>query len=199
MEILRFEDSTSPAPKRKKSSKGYITLGFVAAVFGIGSAFATTSVQINGGQGISLGQGVTLATACDTEIDIVPITSMTVNSETKAPTFYLTELQVNGIDTDEGTSATESVAATYGCGGKSFDIQVFNTAPTPVAYSCELLQPDGAVEVYEVDGDQKTITCVGSTLSFPISTALDGDRNYKIVFDEAPSGISYITLVSRES
>ena len=49
MEILRFEEATPTAPKRKKSSKGYLTIGFIATVFGLGSAFATTSssIQIN--------------------------------------------------------------------------------------------------------------------------------------------------------
>jgi hypothetical protein len=213
MEILRFEDSTSPAPKRKKSSKGYITLGFVAAVFGIGSAFATTTVQINGGDGISLGQGVTLAAACDTDIDIVPITAMTVENP-GGPTFYLTELQINGVDPDLGTPATDSDLATYGCGNKFFDIQIFNTATTPTAYSCaplappadpmKALEPITPVKVYEITRGvpnvevEKTIDCDGSTLSFEVIEKDGGDRDYKIVFVDAPSAISYITLVSRE-
>jgi hypothetical protein len=203
MEILRFEDSTSPAPKRKKSSKGYITLGFVAAVFGIGSAFATTTVQINSGLGVSLGQGVTLAAACDENIDITPITAMrVVGDETKVPTFFLTELEINDIEAQPRTPATDTEEAVNGCGGQFFDVQIFNTAPTPTAITCELLQPDaliGVIEVPSVEGDLPTISCVGSTISFQIKSRTDGDRLYKIVFDDAPSAISYITLVSRES
>jgi hypothetical protein len=201
MEILRFEDSTSPAPKRKKSSKGYITLGFVAAVFGIGSAFATTTVQINSGQGISLGQGVTLAAACDTDIDIVPITAMTVE-DPGGPTFYLTELQINGIDAQE--TNLDADPAVTGCGGQVFDVQIFDTATPTTAYGCGVLVPVGAnpLKIYEGSVEEpnlRTITCESSTLSFEVSPVDDEDRDYKIVFDQAPSDISYITLVSRES
>jgi hypothetical protein len=200
MEILRFEDSTSPAPKRKKSSKGYITLGFVAAVFGIGSAFATTTVQINSGDGISLGQGVTLAAACDTDIDIVPITAMTVETP-GGPTFYLTELQINGIDSQE-TNLDVDPAVT-GCGDQVFDVQIFDTqTPTPEPYSCIELDPS-AVAVDGVPLIESGLICrddeTGGTLSLQVASVDDEDRDYTISFNEAPSDISYITLVSRES
>jgi hypothetical protein len=194
MEILRFEDSTSPAPKRKKSSKGFITLGFVAAVFGIGSAFATTTVEINSGDGISLGQGVTLAAACDTDIDIVPITAMTVE-DPDGPTFYLTELQINGIDA-QGTNLV-AVPAVTGCGGQVFDIQIFNPL-TDLPYGCIDLELFGDVTVLE-EATPGIIDCDLSTLSFEVSPVDDEDRDYKIEFVKAPSAISYITLVSRES
>jgi hypothetical protein len=217
MEILRFEEATSPAPKRKKSSKGFLTISFVAVLFGVGSAFATTTVAINGGQGVSLGQGVTLAAACDERIGIVPITTMELFGETEplAPTFFLRELEINDIEAQRRTPATETEDAVNGCGGQFFDIQIFNTATTPTAYPCappagpdfpmNSLEFDGDVKVYEVTrGDpdvevEKIIDCDGSTLSFEIIAKDDGDRDYKIVFVRAPSAISYITLVSRES
>jgi hypothetical protein len=194
MEILRFEDSTSPAPKRKKSSKGYITLGFVAAVFGIGSAFATTTVEINSGDGISLGQGVTLAAACDTDIDIVPITAMTVE-DPGGPTFYLTELQINGIDSQETNLGVDP--AVTGCGGQVFDIQIFNPL-TDLPYQCIDLELFGDVTVLE-EATPGIIDCNISTLSFEVLAFDSEDRDYKIEFVKAPSAISYITLVSRES
>ena len=92
MELLRFDDAVSNSPRRKKSSRGMLAVGLVATLFGISSAFATTSVSINDNQGVSLGQGVTLAAACDSAISIVPITSMMLESD--VPTFYLTKLQV---------------------------------------------------------------------------------------------------------
>jgi hypothetical protein len=194
MEILRFEEATSPAPKRKKSSKGYITLGFVAAVFGIGSAFATTTVEINSGDGISLGQGVTLAAACDTDIDIVPITAMTVE-DPGGPTFYLTELQINGIDSQETNLGVDP--AVTGCGGQVFDIQIFNPL-TDLPYQCIDLELFGDVTVLE-ETTPGSIDCNISTLSFEVLAFDSEDRDYKIKFVKAPSAISYITLVSRES
>ena len=61
MEILRFEEAPSSAPKRKKSSKGYLAVGLVATLFGVSSAFATNSITINNDQNISLGQGISNA------------------------------------------------------------------------------------------------------------------------------------------
>jgi hypothetical protein len=195
MEILRFEDSTSPAPKRKKSSKGYITLGFVAAVFGIGSAFATTSVQINGGQGISLGQGVTLATACDTEIFISPSTEMVVVDDT-TPTFFLSSLAITGVDSNVKSVASGGL----GCGTMIFDIQIFDGEQEP--YTCTELKANVTAPEMVYSWGSNEITCADDKLSFDvkIEPPTGGlNSSYTINFDEAPSGISYITLVSRES
>jgi hypothetical protein len=200
MEILRFEEATTTAPKRKKSSKGYLTAGFVAALFGIGTALAsaTTEIAINNGSGISLGQGVTLAAACDSQIDIQPITAMTLETvETvEVPTFYLTELQINGIDAQLEAKATDTTAAVTGCGAKYFDIQIFNPS-TDAAYECGTAtnQLDGVTIEHDGTGTP-SITCVDSTLSFRVLTEAT-DKNYTISFDQAPSSISYITLVTR--
>jgi len=207
MQILRFEEATSPAPKRKKSSKGFLTLSFVAVLFGVGSAFATTTVQINSGQGVSLGQGVTLAAACDNEIDISPITEMrVVGDATPSPTFFLGKLVIEGVNPVLRAAATDSTPAVNGCGNQTFDVQIFNTAPTPTAYNCVDLQPLGAgfeVEAIErregADPAYTGITCTDSTISFQVNDFTSGNSRYDIDFDDAPSAISYITLVSRES
>jgi hypothetical protein len=187
MEILRFEDAGSTTPQRKKSSKGMLAVGLVATLFGISSAFASSTITINGAAPIALGQGVTAVTACDTAIRIVPSTEMTV--ETGTPTFFMTSLSINDID-----AKRQDAASGLGCGGKIFDLQVFNSSSTP--YACSELNP-GAV-AQELGGDPQTLTCSTNKLSFPVSEA-DSDRNYLISFTKAPSDISYITLVTRES
>jgi hypothetical protein len=201
MEILRFEEASTTAPKRKKSSKGYLTAGFVAALFGIGTALAsaTTTIEINNDQGISLGQGVTLATACDTEIGVVPITEMEVTGG--EPIFYLTELQINDIDTELTTpadpAATPPVLAKSGCGDKYFDIQIFNPV-TNLPYTCAQLSPTSTFTV-----SPGAISCVNdlddNKLTFQVVKSADESVDYKIEFVKAPSSISYITLVSRNS
>ena len=198
MEILRFEEATTTAPKRKKSSMGYLTAGFVAALFGIGTALAsaTTEIEINDGGGISLGQGVTLAAACDTEIDVVPITEMEVTGG--EPIFYLTELQINYIDTDLTTPADPladpPVEAKSGCGDKYFDIQIFNPV-TNLPYTCAQLSPTDPFTV-----NPGAISCVDDNkLTFQVVKDAGESVDYKIEFVKAPSGISYITLVSRNS
>ena len=197
MEILRFEEAATTAPKRKKSSKGFITAGFVAAIFGIGTALAsaTTTIEINNDDGISLGQGVTLATACDTVIDVVPITEMEVTGG--EPIFYLAELNINDIDTDKTTPAAPPVAAKSGCGDKYFDIQIFNPV-TNLPYTCAELSPTTTFTV-----SPGAISCVDdlddNKLTFQVVKDAGETVDYKIEFVKAPSSISYITLVSRNS
>ena len=73
MEILRFEEASTSAPKRKKSSKGYLAVGLVATLFGVSSAFATNSITINADNNISLGQGISTFTTCDDKIAVILI------------------------------------------------------------------------------------------------------------------------------
>jgi hypothetical protein len=188
MEILRFEEATTTAPKRKKSSKGYLTAGFVAALFGIGSAFASNTIAINGNAPIALGQGVTIVTECDTSISISPITSMTV--EAGGPKFYMNELQIGDVNT------SLPGADGLGCGGATFDIQIFDAGNNP--YTCTALNPGVIAQEQGLLGAAQALTCgVDNKLSFKISSLNPGDRDYTISFTNAPSDISFITLVSR--
>lgn len=189
MEILRFEDAGSTTPQRKKSSKGMLVVGLVATLFGISSAFASSTITINGAAPIALGQGVTAVTACDTAISLVPNTEMSI--ETGTPTFFMTSLAINGID----ASVSDSTTAGLGCGGKIFDIQIFNGSNTP--YSCADLNANATVK--DVKGYDWPLTCSTNKLSFTVVGVADTNRPYLIEFTKAPSTISYITLVTRES
>jgi hypothetical protein len=195
MEILRFEEATPTAPKRKKSSKGYLAVGFVATIFGLGSAFASSTITINSSVPIALGQGVSLVAACDDQMRINPSTSMeVVDTE---PTFYLTSLEILDVNGATATAASNGL----GCAGKYFDLQLFSATST--AYTCtQLLQPDETIlpTVSYTDGvtsGTKTSTCGSSKLSFQVPSKVSGDWDFTIPFTEAPSDISYITLVSR--
>jgi hypothetical protein len=189
MELLRLDDAGSTTPQRKKSSKGMLVVGLVATLFGISSAFASSTITINGAAPIALGQGVTAVTACDTAISVVPATEMRV--ETGTPTFFMTSLAFGGIDVRKSDSST----AGLGCGGKIFDIQIFNKDNVP--YTCGQLNPP--TRIREVGGDLMTLNCDTDKLSFNVAEASDGDRTYAISFASAPSEISYITLVTREA
>jgi hypothetical protein len=191
MQILRFEEATTTAPKRKKSSKSYLAVGFVATIFGLGSAFASNTIEINGSAPIALGQGVILVTACDTEVSVVPVTEMIVE-DPGGPTFYMNELQISGID----ATATNAVTG-LGCGGKTFDVQIYNGSNDP--YSCVDLKLPGGLP--SAPNDYIGLTCTGAdndTLSIAVLPKDPGaDSNYIITFNKAPSDIGYITLVTR--
>ena len=192
MEILRFEEATTTAPKRKKSSKGYLTAGFVATLFGLGSAFASNTIAINDNAPIALGQGVTIVTACDTAVSVVPITEMIVENP-DGPTFYMTELQISGIDDAETNAVTG-----LGCGGKTFDVQIYDGSNNP--YTCLDLNLPGLDP--SAPNDLTVLSCTGegfNKLSFDVSPKPLVDSNYIITFNKAPSNISYITLVTRQT
>ena len=189
MEILRFDDAGSTTPQRKKSSKGMLVVGLVATLFGISSAFASSTITINGAAPIALGQGVTAVTACDDVISIAPITEMSVVSDT--PTFFMTNLVIGNINTNPSDAVTG-----IGCGGKTFDVQVFDVSKNP--YDCTALHSKGTV-IEAGNSIPLSSTCTSNKLSFGISTAYYANSTYTIEFNNAPAEISYITLVSRES
>jgi hypothetical protein len=167
-----------------------LVVGLVATLFGISSAFASSTITINGAAPIALGQGVTAVTACDTAISLVPTTEMSV--ETGTPTFFMTSLAINGID----ASLSDSTTAGLGCGNKIFDIQIFNASN--VAYTCAALHANA--QISDVKGYLHDLNCVDSNkLSFTVVAVADTNRPYLIEFAKAPSDISYITLVTRES
>ena len=97
MEILRFEEASTSAPKRKKSSKGYLAVGLVATLFGVSSAFATNSITINNDQNISLGQGISTFTTCDSYIAVIPNTELNGDLET----FGLTSVTIGALYDDK--------------------------------------------------------------------------------------------------
>ncbi len=198
MEILRFEEVGSPTPLRKKSSRGMIIAGLVATLFGIGSAFASTSISINSGNAVGVGSGVSLVTACDTAITLAPH-SVVVTGGDSGPVFNTDYIAISNVDT-----ATTSVSTGLGCGGQYFDLQVFTGATSSaVAYTCTQLKHDDGFNVTYVDEETlKNIsaTCSSSIISFQIPTGiLAANPVFTVPFTSAPLDISYLTLVSRSS
>jgi hypothetical protein len=197
MEILRFEEAGSPTPRRKKSSKGLIIAGLVATLFGIGSAFASTSISINSGSAVGIGSGVSLVTACDTAITVAPHSAV-VTGGASGPVFNTDNIALSNIDT-----ATTNASTGLGCGGQYFDLQVFTGATTSaVPYTCSQLNHVAGFNVTYVDGTSKNIsaTCANSIISFQIPTGIAAANPvFNVPFTSATLDISYITLVSRSS
>ena len=191
MEILRFDDAGSTTPQRKKSSRGMLAVGLVATLFGISSAFASSTIQINGDAPIALGQGVTSVTACDEAITIAPKTTM--STKTGEPVFYLETITVTNVD-------TRTTVAGVGCGTKIFDLQVFHGSPA-VAYTCTELKNSGGVSVS--GGAAITSSCTGSTISFTIpvsgTSGLGANPEFEIPFADGPGTFGYVTLISRSA
>jgi len=87
MEILRFVEAPTGAPIRKKSSRSFLALGLVATLFGISTAFASSTIAINNGTNVQLGQGVVTVSGCDSNIGFKPVTKLAPD----ATSFQLTD------------------------------------------------------------------------------------------------------------
>ncbi|CAB4616309.1 MAG: hypothetical protein F2589_04660 [Actinobacteria bacterium] len=141
MEILRFNEAESNTPKRKKSSRGMIALGLVATLFGVGSALASSTISINSGDPINVGQGVSLVTACDEDnsidirfgtalkgkIEILDPEEDDLSAGDKAagkikgkPVFFTNNIELSKVDGRENDEATG-----FGCGTQYFSLQVY--------------------------------------------------------------------------
>jgi len=214
MEILRFDESVTPAPKskRKHSSRGYIAIGLVATMFGIGTAFASSTITVNEGTGglISLGAGVTAVTNCDDSITVTPHSGV-VLERGKAPAFKVDSIvisNINGADPDPVTK--------LGCEGMFFTIQVYdsstgtvtpkpcNTAPGNLGFT-----PDASTAVTDADSTLSICGGANDSIKFQIhggtvapalgSTHGKSGNEIYVINTDFSSNFDYITLVSSNS
>ena len=210
MEILRFDEEQAPRFRKRKSSIGWVLTGVVAVTLGLGSAFATTTITVNGNAPISLGQGVAATATCDNEIAVLPHATIdptaTVLDGAK-PVFLFTSLSLGGVDTTAFTTSTG-----LGCGSRVFKIDFFthassNGALTPI--SCSDLVDSGAGLSFTVlSGDSSThsassdISCQTNSLYVTIPTTSYADNGLTISglkLSPAAHPLDYITLVSQAS
>jgi hypothetical protein len=199
MEILRFDESDVPAPKRKSASKGWLALGLVATLMGVGTAFASSTITI---PTVSLGQGVAQVTNCDENVNVSPEATGSVGEvggDVK-PVFRTTSIGISNVD--GYISETKP-----GCADQDFGIQVFkkysggdpdirDDGSTLKTISCAKLAETETISSFEA----LPIECDGTTntiwLALP-NALIDGQDNnaFKILLD-ATNDIDYVTLVS---
>jgi hypothetical protein len=197
MELLRFDDAVSDSLRRKKSSRGMLAVGLVATLFGISSAFASSTITINDDAPIALGQGVTAVTGCDTSISIDPFTTMKVILD--QPGFYLESITVTDIDITP-TDLTTGL----GCGGKTFELEIYktvendDTSKTTSAYPCTDLRLTSPLNFVTVSGGTTLSECSGSKIRFNVPDDLSGTPVFSIPFSNGPADISFFTLVSSD-
>jgi len=217
MEILRFEDAEKSAPNRKKSARGMFIVGLVATLFGVGTAFASTTITINSDQPIDVGQGVSEITRCDDAVNIAANSSVYTPGKSAKPKFYFSGVTFSGVNQNAHSTIDGS-----GCGGEVFDFQIWKKNSTSddsavaTAYTCGQLglqnKSDNPSETSENDllhGDESNyvasaVTCSNSVVSItvPVSATLVG--TFKVPFGryntpakDQSLDISYFTLSSR--
>jgi hypothetical protein len=116
MEILRFEQAPADAPKRKKSSRSFLALGLVATLFGVSTAFASSTIAINSDNKVDLGQGVVTVSGCDTDIGFKPVTKLSADA---------TKFQVTSFIIGYEYSPGKGLIDTTACAGKTFKVTLY--------------------------------------------------------------------------
>ena len=116
MSLLDFSDLEPSRGGRKKSFKTIIGIGAIAGVVVLGSTLAA-SINLNGGGPVEFGQGVTQATACDSEILITPYSSF-VNGDPG-------EFKFSGVMLSQVDITAQDDSNDEGCAGKTFLIKLY--------------------------------------------------------------------------
>ena len=185
MEILRFDEVDAPTPKRKRPSKAWLALSLVAALMGVGTAFASSTIQLNN---VQLGQGVTSVVACDNSIGVVPKTGLVFVSDVAH--FVLKTLAIGSIETNLESSGTVS----ENCSNKIFKITLYNAEKSvgvdgdPSSNLCTYFIPESP-KSNTVTNAQKSECRTDSTGPYPVSSiyfqaATTGSQTYVIDFSD---------------
>jgi hypothetical protein len=199
MQILRFDESEVPAPKRKSASKGWLALGLVATMMGVGTAFASSTITI---PTVSLGQGVAQVTNCDPNVSVSPEAtgSVLVDGETSTPVFRTTSIGISDIANE--------------CSGVDFGVQVFKKYNNSESGNDDYQNPNVRHDGYAISAiecarlnENSVLLSTDPSLSVKCATGTntiwvhlpsgitDNAYAFNIILN-ATNDIDYVTLVS---
>jgi hypothetical protein len=169
VEILNLggsEESTSPAPKSRKSLRVLLGIGALATVTGIGSTLAA-NISLNSATAgaVEFGQGVVTTAACDNDIIVTPISTF-VNSSSS---FALDSIYFDTIDTTA-------------CDGKTFTIKAYNNIDSG---SLNLNSGIDLIEVTLLTGvfTGSGVSSDGDGFALDLDSTLDAATVYKITVE----------------
>lgn len=118
MSLLNFESSSPLRNGSNKPFKLILSIGALVGTIALGSTLAA-SINLNSGGPVEFGQGVTQTTACDSQVEVTPISSF-VNSDGSGD-FKFSAITLSDLD---GTDQAES---SPGCAGKTFTIKSYDS------------------------------------------------------------------------
>ena len=120
-----FDDPESAKDRKSRVGTKLFALSLIGVVAILGSTLAT-NINLNSGQGIEFGQGLTQATSCDSKVKVKPVSSFTDNLWT----------EVGGVDFHEdGFIVSDFIVSdiSNNCRGKQFVINAYgDTSSTPL-------------------------------------------------------------------
>jgi hypothetical protein len=153
----------------------------VAALMGVGTAFASSTIQLNN---VQLGQGVTSIVSCDQNIGIVPKTRLSFTGDSSGY-FELKNIVIGAPDTILGKPG----AVSDKCAGKIFKITLYDEGHYSVGYDGH---PGTTLCTYFTNGTDQ-VTYIGDDTFTRIATneCIDdpGASTSSIYFVAAPASI----------
>ena len=192
MEILKFDESGTSSPSRKRSGRGAILVTFVALVFGAGTALASGTLTINNPQNtIALDQGVANSVQCDDAINIV----LNAPYDTDAGDFLLTGVTVSGIDISNSTEHCLNKDFTMKIYDEDGELQVFCNVYVPA-----VIDPVTDAVITPASGDEKCGDA-GKSQTLQAVTGTSGTLNFRFTkgLQTGFEGFVYVKNVTVES
>lgn len=124
MEILKF----SEPPKRSNGSRSakrsglmpMVTFGIAVLVLGGMSTTLAGTISLNSNGTVEFGQGVVTTAACDTSINVTPVSSYETSTG-----FYVNQIILSNIGVSGGGTDTGTANLAKGCLGKTFTLTAY--------------------------------------------------------------------------
>jgi hypothetical protein len=127
MEILKF----SEPPKRSNRSGSakrsglmpMVTFGIAVLVLGGMSTTLAGTISLNSSGTVEFGQGVVTTAACDTKINVTPVSSYETSTG-----FFVNQIVISDIGISGAANDTTTASRAAGCLGKAFTIRAYDSA-----------------------------------------------------------------------
>ena len=172
MEILKFENA--PAPRKTASKKSNLKslagLATVAAVAVLGSTLAA-NISLGTGSAIEFGQGVQVASACDSAITLSPRANF-VNGTN--PVFMLSTIGFSDVD-GRAANQVSTVNGGTGCQGRTLTLNAYgDVSATPLQLATVGASTPASVATIAINGSTPTVSSgfvVGNTAGLSTATS----------------------------
>ena len=184
-----FDDPTGPEKGKKSLGSKLFSISIIGVVIVLSSTFAS-NINLNNSAPIEFGQGVAVATACDSTLTLTPISAF--KNSNAGEFFVFSGVKISGVD---GTAKTNS--SDEGCAGKYFTIKAYDsTGNNPLLSSIVSLNNSGVFS----SGDGRTVASNESSNNSSVTLTFDepslaATSVYKLTL-ESSAGVINLTSVS---
>jgi Tol biopolymer transport system component len=178
MSLLDFNESSPKSSGSKKPLKLVLGIGALVGAIALSSTFAA-SINLNAGGPVEFGQGVVQTTACDSQVEVTPISSF-VNSDGGGD-FKFSAIMLSELD---GTDQAES---SEGCAEKAFTIKSYDSYGTQLQPSY-LISLGSSGHFFSEDGvvvEENVGTSLSSAILSFSSATISSQSVYRITIESS--------------